>query len=212
MTDSPAIHPPLDPKEESILDNLVALRDELGLLKQNRSAYIRSDVVIKSYEFLIHQVHALSEIRKENGKIHVQNRVDSVMEDCFQMVSLAFMTIGRNNEAPAIYAISSIMKRLLDHLMEAGFYSYKDLMSMEAQIQIMQECVRRGEGKYSPHIMTLLSNRLDYSQGVLDNLKSKIPKLCQALSPEYEKLVSILRSLAAANTRSCVSRSIFWGI
>ena len=205
MTDSPAMHTPLDPKEQSVLDHLSALRDELGLLKQNRSAYIRSDVVIRSYEFLIHQVHALSEIRKESGKPQTQNRVDIVMEDCFQLISLAFMTIGRNNEAPATYAISSIMKRLLDHLTEAGFYSYKDLMSMERQMQVIYECVKRGQEKYSPHIITLLSDRLDYSQRVLDNLKSRIPKLCQALSPEYEKLVSILRSLAAANTRSCVS-------
>lgn len=205
MTDSPAMRPLLDPKEQSILDNLTALRDELELLKQNRSAYIQSDVVNKSLEFLIHQVHALSEIRKEDGKAHTKNEVDTILEDCFQLISLAFMTIGRNNEAPATYAISSIMKRLLDHLTQAGFYSYKDLMSMERQIQVIHECIKRGEDKYSPQIITLLSSRMEYSQGVLNDLKSRIPKSCQALSPEYEKLVSILRSLAAANTRSCVS-------
>lgn len=29
--------------------------------------------------------------------------VDTVLDDCFQLVSLAYMTIGKNHEAPAVY-------------------------------------------------------------------------------------------------------------
>ena len=204
MTDSPSIHLPSDPKEQDILDHLLALRDELSLLKQNRSKYIRSDDVVKCYDILITQVHALNDVRKKEGQPEEQTRVDTVLEDCFQLISLAFMTIGRNNEAPATYSLSSTMKRLLDHLIEAGFYSYKDLNSMEGQILIMRDSVKRGEGTYSSDLTDLLSTRLDYCSRVLIDLKTRIPKLCQVLSPEWEKLVSILRSLAAANTRSCV--------
>ena len=28
--------------------------------------------------------------------------VDNVLEDCFQLISLFFLTIGRNGEAPAV--------------------------------------------------------------------------------------------------------------
>lgn len=28
--------------------------------------------------------------------------VDNVLDDCFQLISLFFLTIGRNNEAPAV--------------------------------------------------------------------------------------------------------------
>ena len=28
--------------------------------------------------------------------------VDRILEDCFQLISLFFLTIGRNNEAPAV--------------------------------------------------------------------------------------------------------------
>ena len=28
--------------------------------------------------------------------------VDTVLDDCFQLISLFFLTIGRNNEAPAV--------------------------------------------------------------------------------------------------------------
>lgn len=124
MTDSPAVQVPLDPQEQHVLDNLLNLRDELSLLKQDRSTYIRSSDVINFYEALIEQVHALNDIRHQDGKPQEQNRgaigttskcdlqhaeltgtkVDTVLEDCFQLISLAFMTIGRNNEAPALYA------------------------------------------------------------------------------------------------------------
>ena len=69
----------------------------------------------------------------------------------------------------------------------------------------MRTNIKRGAEEYSPHLITLLSNRLDNCQAVLDELKASIPKLCEALSPEYEKLVSILRSMAAVNTRCNVS-------
>jgi hypothetical protein len=29
--------------------------------------------------------------------------VDKILDDCFQLISLAFMAIGKNNEAPAMY-------------------------------------------------------------------------------------------------------------
>ena len=207
MTDSPAYYAPLDPVEGEILDNLLNLRDELSLLKQDRSTYIRSNDVLKLYEALVQQVHRLNDVRAKASKPEEQNRVDSVLEDCFQLVSLSFMTIGRNNEAPALYAMSSTLKRLLDHLKEVGFYSAKDTVGLDKKIGSMRESLERGKETYSPHLITLLSNRLDVCETTLDELKAKIPKLCESLSPHYEKLVSILRSMAAANTRTNVKRS-----
>lgn len=32
--------------------------------------------------------------------------VDYVLDDCFQLISLLFLTVGRNNEAPAVYVPS----------------------------------------------------------------------------------------------------------
>jgi hypothetical protein len=31
--------------------------------------------------------------------------VDTVLDDCFQLISLAFMTIGKNFETPAMYVL-----------------------------------------------------------------------------------------------------------
>ena len=201
MTDSPAPKVPLDPKEEPILTALLLIRDELQLLKSDKSTYIRSEDVVALYHQVINQVHALNKLRQEQDKPREQNRVDTVLEDCMQLISLFYMTIGRNNEAPASFAMSSTMKRLLMHLREVGIYSYKDLESICKRIQVMRENLQRGKETYSPDLITLLSNRLDANEVILSELKDKIPHLCDVTSPMYEKLVSIMRSQAAANTR-----------
>ena len=123
MTDSPAVQAPLDPQESPILDRVLYLRDKLSLLKQDKSTYVKSHDVLRLYDEVIEQVHQLNVIREKHGKPLEQNRglsststvracqsqglldfdaVDNVLDDCFQLISLFFLTIGRNNEAPAV--------------------------------------------------------------------------------------------------------------
>ena len=74
MTDSPASQIPLDPKEQPILDQLLATRDKLFLLKQDRSTYIKSHDVLDLYEQVIEQVHLLNILREAHDKPLEQNR------------------------------------------------------------------------------------------------------------------------------------------
>ncbi|KAL8874270.1 MAG: hypothetical protein Q9174_000390 [Haloplaca sp. 1 TL-2023] len=201
MSDSPAVQAPLDPKEQPILDRILSIRDKLSLLKQDRSTYIKSHDVLGLYESLIEQVQLLNVIREEHDKPLEQNRVDSVLDDCFQLVSLFFLTIGRNNEAPAVYSMTSTCKRLLDHLKEAAFYSPKDLEHVTQKLDSMQDTLERGEESHSPHLLKLLGNRLDTCRNQLADLKLPLADLSPELTPTYERLVSILRSISAANTR-----------
>ncbi|KAI4282974.1 MAG: hypothetical protein L6R38_002541 [Xanthoria sp. 2 TBL-2021] len=201
MTDSPSFPIALDPKEQHILDRLLATRDKLSLLKQDRSTYIKSHDVLDLYEQVIEQVHLLNIIREEHDKPLEQNRVDNVLDDCFQLISLFFLTIGRNNEAPAVYSMTSTIRRLLDHLKEAAFYSPKDLESAGQALDSMQETLKRGEESHSPHLLKLLRNRLNTCRQLLSDLQLSLADLSLELTPTYERLVSILRSISAANTR-----------
>ncbi|KAL8879593.1 MAG: hypothetical protein Q9198_002831, partial [Flavoplaca austrocitrina] len=201
MTDSPDFQNPLDPKEQPILDRLLVIRDKLSLLKQDRSTYIKSHDVLDLYEHIIQQVHLLNIIREDHDKPWEQNRVDKVLDDCFQLISLFFLTIGRNNEAPAVYSMTSTIRRLLDHLKEAAFYSPKDLESASHALDSMQETLKRGEESHSPHLLKLLRHRLDTCRQLLSDLQSSLADLSPELTPTYERLVSILRSISAANTR-----------
>lgn len=124
MTDSPAFQAPLDPEEQPILNKLLVTRDKLLLVKQDKTKYVRSQDVIGYYDQVIEQVGTLNNIRTLKNKREEQNRckrrsteasagvqehvltcaivaVDYVLDDCLQLISLFFMTIGRNNEAPA---------------------------------------------------------------------------------------------------------------
>ena len=81
MTDSPAHQTPLDPKEEPILVQLLSLRDELFLLKQDKSTYVKSHDVVIIYEHVIEQVHDLNEIRAHDGKPLESNRGKTIVSD-----------------------------------------------------------------------------------------------------------------------------------
>ncbi|KAF2692201.1 hypothetical protein K458DRAFT_354510 [Lentithecium fluviatile CBS 122367] len=200
MTDSPAVRIPLDPKEQPILDKLLAVRTNLELLKQDRSTYVKSQDVIELYDQVIEQVGELNHIR--TTKRLEQNRVDTVLDDCFQLISLAYMTIGKNHEAPAVYAFVSTIKRLLDHLEEAHFYSSKDLESIGTQLANCRRYIDRGKDSYSPHLLTLLDARIQVCSETLQRLELAQSHLTPELTPKYDKLVSILRSLAGCNTRT----------
>lgn len=71
----------------------------------------------------------------------------------------------------------------------------------------MRETLERGKETYSPHLLTLLQNRLDKCQVTLSELRKPLANLSPELTPIHEKLVSILRSMAAANTRHKVDMS-----
>ncbi|KAF2272713.1 uncharacterized protein EI97DRAFT_405577 [Westerdykella ornata] len=199
-TDSPAPRIPLDPKEQPILDKLLAVRGSLELLKQDRGNYVKSEDVIRCYDQVIEQVEILNNMRTE--KRLEQNRVDYVLDDCLQLISLAFMTVGRTHEAPALYAFVSTAKRLLDHLKEAMFYSNKDLESIKLNLSICRQYIERGRETHSPHLLTLLEARIQLCEQRLAELQLNLSHLTDDLRPEYEKLVSILRTLCACNTRS----------
>lgn len=121
------------------------------------------------------------------------------------------MTIGRNNEAPAAYSLTSTIKRALDHLIEVDLYSAKDLTHVEHTLGNLREIVKKADASYSPKLLTLLSNRIEVCQSALNTLQSRLARLGGELPTIQEKLISILRSISSANTRSKVNISPWSG-
>ncbi|KAI1502817.1 hypothetical protein F5X99DRAFT_377577 [Biscogniauxia marginata] len=195
--DTPKIPAPRDEGEKQVLEQLVLIRDQLLLRKLDRTTYVRTQDVMVLYDQTIEQVKKLTEIRK--GKSTEENQVDRVVDSCFQLLSLFFMTIGRNNEAPAAYALTSTIKRLLDHLAEANLFSAKDLESMSQTLERLSDIVSTAES--APFLETLIANRIDRCRASLAQLRNKIEDIDEALIPTADKLVSILRQMAVLNTR-----------
>ena len=134
----------------------------------------------------------------------MQNRVDTVLDDCLQLISLFFMAVGRNNEAPALYAMTGNITRLCHHLKEAAFYSKKDLTSLENSLAKMEATLEHGKEVYSHHLLTRIQYRLEICQEMLKELRDFLSTLSPEMIPVWEKLVSLLRAIAALNTRSKV--------
>jgi hypothetical protein len=68
MADTPSYPIPLDKREQPILENLERIRDELTLLKQDRSSYVKSSDVMVLYDKVVEQVKQLNEIRADKPK------------------------------------------------------------------------------------------------------------------------------------------------
>jgi hypothetical protein len=69
--------------------------------------------------------------------------------------------------------------------------------------------VKNADGTYSPKLITLLSNRIEVCQALLSNLQNRLDRLGGELPTIHEKLISILRSISLANTRSKVRSKAF---
>ncbi|KIX04658.1 uncharacterized protein Z518_05528 [Rhinocladiella mackenziei CBS 650.93] len=200
MADSPVTNAPVGPQEKPILDKLLLIRDKLLLLKQDKSTYVKSSDILPLYEQVIEQIATLNEVR---GPEHlVQNRADTVLDDCLQLISLFFMAVGRNNEAPALYAMTGNMTRLCHHLKEAAFYSKKDLSSLESSISKMETILEHGKEVYSHHLLARIQYRLEVCKEMLKELRDFLSTLSPEMVPVWEKLVSLIRAIAALNTRS----------
>ncbi|KEY72133.1 hypothetical protein S7711_00144 [Stachybotrys chartarum IBT 7711] len=210
--DTPAVPAPRDARERAILEHLEPIRDQLLLLKQDRTKYIRSQDVLPLYEQTIDQVKELNNIRAEREDKE-ENRLDKVLESCFQLLSLFFLTVGRNNEAPASYALTSTIKRLLDHLTESDLYSAKDLEMLRSTLEklsknIVQATNGIGKGpEHSQYILTLLSSRIQLCETLLANLEKRLERIDESLLSVHEKLISILRQISHENTKSKFSAS-----
>lgn len=155
------------------------------------------------YDQAVDEVRKVNDIRATSSE-HTENRLDRVMESCFQLLSLFFMTIGRTNEAPAAYALTSTIKRLLDHLTEANLFSAKDLDRMSKTLEQLSRTVNDSDERHSPYLIQLLSKRVSLCQSSLSRLQRKLGNLDDALVAVHEKLISIIRSMALANTKAKV--------
>lgn len=65
--DTPAVPLPRDAREREVLDRLSIIRDQLLLLKRDRTTYIRSQDVLPLYDETIEQVKELNAVRAETG-------------------------------------------------------------------------------------------------------------------------------------------------
>ncbi|KAF3149424.1 hypothetical protein TWF569_005055 [Orbilia oligospora] len=111
------------------------------------------------------------------------------------------MTIGKNNELPAVYTTLVVIKTLLFHLKNAGAYSRQDLKALEARLDDISRIIENGKEKYGQVWFVFFKSQLEDCRQSLVPVKHNLDGLSHQLDPLYEKLVSLIRQITAVGSR-----------
>lgn len=86
--------------EIPILESLITIRHKLSALKKDRDAHPDANLIIPLYKEIETQVELLNETRTGDiWNTASRNRLNDVLDDIMALLSLFFMSIGRNRES-----------------------------------------------------------------------------------------------------------------
>ncbi|BGP17601.1 hypothetical protein JCM10213_001252 [Rhodosporidiobolus nylandii] len=159
--------------------------------------------------------------KEEQAPVEVEeNRVDTILNDVFQLLSLFFLRIGKSRESPATFCQLGTMKRLLTHLNESGIYTSADLKPYQARLAELKEIIetesvsahggpaRDDAEKDRDEAMTrLLLAKWNACDRLVNKLSSSLSQLSPELYPLHQRLITLRRSLASIAARPRPSAS-----
>ncbi|POY73268.1 hypothetical protein BMF94_3602 [Rhodotorula taiwanensis] len=227
------------PEDElPVLESLVHIRNRLTALKKDRTEYIRANDVLDIYASLMTQVTRLNEVRatpkpattgeakdgddaddidanavsREPAVEHEENRVDTILNDVFQLLSLFFLRIGKSREAPATFCQLGTMKRLLTHLNESGIYTEADLKPYQSRLAELKQIIEEERNRASSNpdaaererdlaMTALLLAKWDACDRLVKKLASSLSQLANELYPIHQRLITLRRLLASIAAR-----------
>lgn len=228
--------------ELPVLESLVHIRNRLTALKKDRTEYIRANDVLDIYASLMTQVTRLNEVRatpkssnagtdgssgttadgdddtdagavsREPAVEHEENRVDTILNDVFQLLSLFFLRIGKSREAPATFCQLGTMKRLLTHLNESGIYTEADLKPYQSRLAELKQIIEDERARASSMtdaverdrdlaMTSLLLAKWDACDRLVKKLASSLSQLAIELYPMHQRLITLRRLLASIAAR-----------
>ncbi|KAI8322606.1 hypothetical protein GQ54DRAFT_303963 [Martensiomyces pterosporus] len=196
---------PVSDAEQPILNTLISIRNRLAALKKDRGNYYRPDDIVGLYNELLAQVKLLQSTRatEHHDNDTYKNRVDSVLDECFQLFSLFYLALGKNKEIPATYVQLVTIKQNFELFNETGIYTDADLEPFQKRLgEIRQlvdaEAAQMDESTDTPKPEILLvSRRLRQCEKEVSELEEATRDISDDLLPTYEDLVRIKRRLTA---------------
>ncbi|KAJ1821024.1 hypothetical protein LPJ60_002869 [Coemansia sp. RSA 2675] len=196
--------------EQPILGMLISIRNRLAALKKDRGNYYRPNDIVGLYNELLDQVKALDRVRakEQHDDDTYKNRVDSVLDECFQLFSLFYLALGKNKEIPATYVQLVTIMQNFELFNETGIYTDADLEPFQKRLAEIRQLVdaevakededdRSDDCEFPKPEVLLVSRRLRQCEKELGVLEEATRVICNDLMPIYEELVSIRRRLTA---------------
>lgn len=137
------------------------------------------------------------------------NRVVAVLDDVFQLMSLALLTVGLNRTAPANYASLATLQRLLEHLNESSTYTEADIEPIRQRLREIKSIVERsreegGEEEddfTSPEIIRLIEQKLAHCDTLLREVETSMQVISPELEPLMQKLVLLRREIMSVGSK-----------
>ncbi|KAI0065593.1 hypothetical protein BV25DRAFT_1880519 [Artomyces pyxidatus] len=186
---------PVSQEELPILEAVINIRNRLTALKKDRGEYIKASDVNSLYQAVIKQVTKLNDVRDDDTVYN--NRLDTLLADVFNLLSLFFLTIGKTKEAPATYSQLASMRQILDHMNESAIYNESDLAPFHRRLNDLRSIIKHDgdSGKHSQAMTKLLERQLGDCESLLRTLQESLSVLSVELIPIHERLVHIRRKL-----------------
>lgn len=197
-------HEPVPTSEQGVLEALIMIRNQLTVLKRVGSSY-QSKEILNLYLQLNANVSELFKIRELEGHEEsvYRNRLDDVIDDVYQLLSLFWMVLGKNLESPATYVQLISIQQCLDHLQEFGIYTLDDIEPFDQRIQELGAIIEEGKkskidsaNDESSCLDFLVRKKLSHCRLVLKTLMDNWNAMSDTLSPIQKRLVEIRRDLA----------------
>ncbi|CAO3630719.1 unnamed protein product [Cunninghamella blakesleeana] len=194
------------PIEESpILEELITIRNRLSALKKDRDNYPKSEDIISLYQQTEYQVELLATCRLGDvWNAKYRNCVNGVLDNVMSLLSLFFMTIGRNHEIPAVYAQLVTVERYLEQLTQMGIYTDSVLVEIEERLTDIGNIIFGNQDQnnnYSTYFLDLLKKKYNRSKEALDSLLVTIREVSPELKPLQEELVELRKELSLVAQR-----------
>ncbi|CAO0799900.1 unnamed protein product [Mucor circinelloides] len=182
-------------KEIPILESLITIRHKLSALKKDRETYPDANLIISLYKEIETQVELLNETR--TGDIWnpaSRNRLNDVLDDIMALLSLFFMSIGRNRESPAVYVQLVTVERYLDQLSHMGTYTDTILLENQERLEDIENILYSDSSDST--FVKVLKHKLEKCKSALSVLLANTQDVSESLKPLHEELISLRRKLA----------------
>ncbi|GMM28398.1 Cub1 protein [Martiniozyma asiatica (nom. inval.)] len=173
--------------EIPIYNSLTEIRKQLSILKRDHSKFLDSKQITEIYCNVLDNIEQLNQIRGPQDGVPDPNKLDVLIDEIFQLLSLCFVTCGLTNTAPATYASLSTVQRLLEHLNESSIYTPHDLKPIKERLDEISNIIENNNTNNNNEI-TLLKNKLkdcyeeyQYMMDKMANLRPEIQQLIDSL-------------------------------
>uniref|UniRef100_A0A060T1B6 ARAD1C15378p n=1 Tax=Blastobotrys adeninivorans TaxID=409370 RepID=A0A060T1B6_BLAAD len=184
--------------EQDVLNHLLEVRTELQALKKDRSKYLKSSDLEKLREELGNDIDVIVNLPERSPKL------EAVMEDVFQLVSLALLTVGHTRSPASTYASLSTLHRILEHLAESSTITEEDVAPIHSRLEEIRRIVEAEQPEDTgarPSTVKLFKQKLEKCQNLLNSVEASMAKVSDGLKPILRKVVLLRREIMSAGSK-----------